>query len=1249
MPETIKQRKFYAYFFNYPYYGWIGVFLFFLLATIGLDMYSSLPSTEGKNYTKINEIITQRIDSSEQFLHYLEQTKNIDSIYNKDYNGTIYIVYDNKGKAINWNYNLINSDDAYLWVRSNPENRFISLNNYNILIKSIDIDTLKVVTIIPISYNVNNNKNVLNIYNAKLNIDVERPIKIDQYYFEGSHVIKYKEKTLFHIQFEKYISITITIITFFAFIGLITSFIIWLYHFYSRILKNIDFRIGIAISILFLEVFKRFFDLQFILPDVLLNIKLFDEQFLATSSNINSFGEFILYVLLFNMLFGIITSKLLDNIKPSEYPQKNQKQWDVALNIIFILTLHCYSIINTEKLIEALIMDSRLVFNFSAFQFLDIYGILGLLSHIFIVINYVLILNLVCKITEHAKHKKAIDRFILISVYVLCGILIYAGYNIWVIIAIIILNTINYFYLNIIGYPFKFQLSNKFQSFNTKPNWYWWFIIISVLSTCLMILNNAEKEHVIRENYAQKFLRKVDPMLEFDMMQLGENMANDYQIKNNIRRGSDNQKVFKYISSNYIKNIVGIGDYEITILDANKAVVRNSFNNEIFNIQNLNFNESNPDVSINYVEDLTNKYIYHFVYTVFENKEIIGYIVISEFNIRSDNTVNDIINSIRSKNNNYADILLKSYTTGYYQQGKLLSDYGNSQMPTYYNTQGITTNTYKFDTESSDLIFPYDVEANKYLIVRYERNLIILIVTNFTYVMIGVFLLWISINFIYISVLRPQYIKYYIRNLHLSIRNKINFTIWGTVFLSFIIIGIFTVYIFKKNEHEYNTNYLREKNLLFTQSIAQYDLENDKEPIKYLINFYAREMNLLINIYNDDGFLIYNSDHYLNENNFISNLMNHEVKKNFEHNNSTFIITNYIVNHKNILKNSYVTLRDAYFNKIGYVNIINLNNHNNENGPTSDLLLALINLYILIFIITSIVASLISNNVIKSFNLLINKFRKFNLKNNETITWPYKDEVGLLIDEYNKMIKNVEQLANKLAMRERETVWREIAQQVAHEIKNPLTPMKLQIQYLQNAIQSNRSDIDVLTNRVCGVIIDQIDSLNEIATAFSNFAKTPEANPEMVEVVTLLNKSIRLFDNENHIKFIFNTNYEQVYVFIDKNFISRALTNLIKNAIQAMPENREGLIAIKLLNYKGYVYIEIEDNGIGIKPEEQNKIFSPYFTTKSSGTGIGLNMTKNIIESAGGKITFKSTEGVGTKFMISLPEYRPNNRDHIKY
>jgi nitrogen fixation/metabolism regulation signal transduction histidine kinase len=260
-----------------------------------------------------------------------------------------------------------------------------------------------------------------------------------------------------------------------------------------------------------------------------------------------------------------------------------------------------------------------------------------------------------------------------------------------------------------------------------------------------------------------------------------------------------------------------------------------------------------------------------------------------------------------------------------------------------------------------------------------------------------------------------------------------------------------------------------------------------------------------------------------------------------------------------------------------------------------------------------------------------------NLQRNDRISWPYDDEIGMLVSEYNKMVNKVEENAALLAQSERESAWREMARQVAHEIKNPLTPMKLNIQFLQQAMRNDHPNIKELTEKLSGSIIEQIDNLSYIASEFSNFAKMPEARPEILDLAELLNLAMKLYLNDAHINATI-TGYEgQIQVYSDRSQLMRVFTNLLENAKQAIPEGRQGTIDVSVVSENNYAIISIKDNGIGINEEVIEKIFQPYFTTKSSGTGLGLAMTKKIIEFWKGQIWFETMEDVGTTFYIKLP------------
>jgi nitrogen fixation/metabolism regulation signal transduction histidine kinase len=212
-----------------------------------------------------------------------------------------------------------------------------------------------------------------------------------------------------------------------------------------------------------------------------------------------------------------------------------------------------------------------------------------------------------------------------------------------------------------------------------------------------------------------------------------------------------------------------------------------------------------------------------------------------------------------------------------------------------------------------------------------------------------------------------------------------------------------------------------------------------------------------------------------------------------------------------------------------------------------------------------------------------------------------------------------------------------MARQVAHEIKNPLTPMKLNIQYLQQALKNNQVNIKELVDRVAASLVEQIDNLSYIASEFSNFAKMPEARPEKLELSELLERSVELYVNAPDISVGINSLDEKLFVYADRSQLLRVFNNLLENAKQAIPEDRLGQIEVFIRKEGDHAEVSVSDNGTGMTEEVVKKIFHPYFTTKTSGTGLGLAMTKKIIEFWKGEIWFDTKDGEGSVFYIRLP------------
>jgi nitrogen fixation/metabolism regulation signal transduction histidine kinase len=304
----------------------------------------------------------------------------------------------------------------------------------------------------------------------------------------------------------------------------------------------------------------------------------------------------------------------------------------------------------------------------------------------------------------------------------------------------------------------------------------------------------------------------------------------------------------------------------------------------------------------------------------------------------------------------------------------------------------------------------------------------------------------------------------------------------------------------------------------------------------------------------------------------------------------------------------------------------------------SNFLVAIINLNAFIFLMAGVIAVFITNRITQSFTWIGKKMQEVNLgKHNQEITWGRKDEIGGLVKEYNKMVQKLDESAVALAKTEREGAWREMARQVAHEIKNPLTPMKLSIQYLQKAIDNNAPNVKELSSSVAHTLIEQIEHLSKIAAEFSQFANIGNTRNENVDLHELLQSLVSLHSMHEHIQINWLPLNQAVHIFADRTQINRLFTNLLQNAIEAIPEDREGLITITEMVTDGHIKISIRDNGSGIPIEMQSKIYTPNFTTKTSGTGLGLAMSKGIVEQALGDLWFETAEGMGTIFYISFP------------
>lgn len=336
-------------------------------------------------------------------------------------------------------------------------------------------------------------------------------------------------------------------------------------------------------------------------------------------------------------------------------------------------------------------------------------------------------------------------------------------------------------------------------------------------------------------------------------------------------------------------------------------------------------------------------------------------------------------------------------------------------------------------------------------------------------------------------------------------------------------------------------------------------------------------------------------------------------------------------------RSTYNYIRDAKFKPLGIINLPYIENTTFYDEEMKRFLLRFGQIYIFVLLLSIVIAYFLSTYITKTLQMISNHLQQTQItrKNKKIKAQNASHEIASLIDSYNKMVDLLEESASKLAQSERESAWREMARQVAHEIKNPLTPMRLTVQSFQRKFDPEDEKIHDKVNDFSKILIQQIDTMSSVASAFSNFASMPVQKNETLNIVEVVELALEIF-NQDYIHFY--SEEDEIITTIDQAQIIRVITNLVKNAMQAIPDFEPfPSVLVKLYRAEKDVVIEVKDNGVGVAEEIQEKIFEPKFTTKTSGMGLGLAMIKNIVESYQGSITFESVKNKGTTFYVRLP------------
>lgn len=754
---------------------------------------------------------------------------------------------------------------------------------------------------------------------------------------------------------------------------------------------------------------------------------------------------------------------------------------------------------------------------------------------------------------------------------------------------------------------------------------------------------NETKERSNRGLYANQLATEKNIQTEVEYYTISESIAEDKFLKRFIANPIDmsvsdfqenlERRFFNGYWERYELNFSFFNEEHISLIDKQKINTEDYDELEGMIKSSCTPSELNP--SILYV----NNYYNQFSYVI--RQEIIG----------EDGKKGVLFCTLKSKKipeeigfprlliSSNANVLesLEQYSIARYRKGVLLTNYGEFNFPSSLAILPIT----KAD---ADGLIQYG-DYNHLVLKKSDNNVVVLskknqskveIFTAFSYMFCFFGALLLPMLF------RSNRTRNQKRTISLAM--KIQIVLISLVFISLLAFGWGSGVFVSNQYNEFTNDVIREKLNSVEKEVkaklGEFDrltIDENGDYMQFILQKFARVFFTDINLYDANGYLLGTSRPKVFNVGLISDQMNPVAFKNMKYG-----LRSEFIQQESIGKLNYSSAYQPFYNsdgkRLAFINLQHFGQQTEFENQIEKFLVAIVNVFVLLLAISIILAILVSNWLTSPLRRLQENFAhvKFGTRN-EHIAYDKHDEIGALVKEYNQKLDELEFTAGQLAKSERESAWREMAKQVAHEIKNPLTPMKLSVQQLLRSFDPNDEKSKDKLERVANSIIEQIDALTKIANEFSTFAKMPNPSEEKLDLVHLIKGVIEVFDHDDDVSIHFDTQLESLGINCDKDQIIRVFNNLIKNAIQSITDSRKGEIILRMEKENKSVLITISDNGSGIKESEHSKIFVPYFTTKGTGTGLGLAMVKQIIENHQGKIDFDSEVDKGTTFYIRLP------------
>jgi len=1003
----------------------------------------------------------------------------------------------------------------------------------------------------------------------------------------------------------------------------------------------------LVVSMVLLALFIvsiRFIHLYFHWPDFSYRLNVFKPAFYTSGTIFPSLGDFCISILLIAWFVGFLYARRHQLLKST--PGK------IAGYLILIGGTIALVVVSTLllNLFYGLTINSKISFDVNNVLNLSFFSILGVLMLCFAFLIFYLLnevfLTICARISVPDLHK---GIFFVIIILLTTAIHTYYKeftlfYILWAIVVFIRAYAFRYNEGKLGALPFTMII-----------------LICAFISSIKLNSFESVKEKQIRKAFIQKLEVPDDSTADLIFKKIERQIVSDTSI------------------IHFFKDSLHNDDYLKTRLQ--KLYLNGYLTKYEFTVHEFGDHEQSLSVDKNYKLNVFKDMVIFGSYKVsdFFYRENESFGVTSYFAIlpivQKDNPLGVLVIELRSKpvqsNPSFPGLLIdgqanyddeyEGYSYAYYIDNKILSQSGSYAYDlTNTNLQGqykkYVFKTTKVDNNGFNLNFNrynhliYKPSERNLIIVSKEENVVVFAITSVTFFFViflafSIFILlirwfWLRIKILTINNNQVKW-SFKINLDQLLYKTRIQFSMVFAVVITLILVGFIT---FLSISNQYQAQQDRATRDMINRIAVAFENGpynkylahiNEKSQVDFMdfANDYAADLTL----FDLNGIPLITTQPKIYEFGLQARRMNaraflalNKLQK------SEFF--NVEVIGKLTYKAAYVPLRNTQGVTIAYLQLPYFSNEQEYKDRIGSLLNIMINVYALIFIAIGLFAVIIAGQITAPLSFIqLSLSKTIYGKKNEPINWDRNDEIGALVKEYNKMIAELESSAQRLAQSERESAWREMAKQVAHEIKNPLTPLKLGLQLLDKSWRDKDPKFDQKFERFSKSFVEQIESLSSIASEFSAFAKMPDTRIEQINVFEILTQAITIFKQMDNIKILYQAPEAPFIINADRDQLLRCFNNLLKNAIEATPNDRMGVIDINYLITSKNILLTIKDNGQGIPEELREKIFEPNFTTKSSGTGLGLAFVKNSIENAGGKVWFETILGIGTTFYLSLP------------